>query len=104
MKAVFKRYNTGAPFFTFTKGKKYDVNEMGFVIDDNGSHVSIVNGAYDFEIIEDDYFIKEPESLKYFINDIHVEKGFFYESLGELNEAERLGVKVPSIKFEIKFE
>lgn len=104
MKAVFKRYNIGFPFFTFTKGNKYDVNHIGFVIDDNGRYVSINSGAYEFEIIEDDYFIKEPASLKYFINDIRVDKGFFYESIGELNEAERLGVKVPSVKFEIKFE
>ena len=106
MKAVFKYYSSIAHAFNFTKGKVYDVKFLndGLIstVDDNGDEVVMVNGvSYNFDIIND---TTEKASLKYFINDIPVEKGFFYESIGELNEADRLGVKVSSVKFEIKFE
>lgn len=107
MKAVFKGYNKIEHFFNFTKGNVYDVNILNDGLiqanDDDGHEVVLANGAtYSFDIIND--FIKKPASLKYFINDIPVERGFFYESIDELNEATRIGVKVPSIRFEIKFE
>ena len=107
MKAVFKYYSSIAHAFNFTKGKVYDVKFLNDgliqVTDDDGHEVVLVNGvSYNFDIIND--FIEELASLKYFINGIQVEKGLFYESLGELNEADRLGVKVSSVKLEIKFE
>lgn len=106
MKAVFKGYNKIAHAFNFTRGKVYDVNFLndGLIsaIDDDGNEVVMVNGvSYIFDIINEK---AENAGLKYFMNDISVEKGFFYESLGEINEADRLGVKVLSVKFEIKFE
>lgn len=108
MKAVFKGSNSIAHAFNFTKGKVYDVNfwsdglRLISTIDDDGNEVSMVNGVtYNFDIIND---TTENASLKYFINDIQVEKGFFYESIDELNKACSLGAKVSSVKFEIKFE
>lgn len=107
MKAVFKYYSSVAYAFNFTKGKVYDVNILNDgliqVTDDNGHEIVLANGvSYNFDIIND--FIEEPASLKYFINGNLVNKGYFYESFYELNEADRLGVKVCSVKFEIKFE
>lgn len=106
MKAVFKYYSSIEPAFNFTKRKLYDVNVLNdgiiSIIDDDGNHVVINNGTYyNFDIIND---TEGKASFKYFINDIPVEKGFFYESIGELNEADRLGVKMSSVRFEIKFE
>lgn len=107
MKAVFKGYNKIAHLFNFTKGDVYDVNILnnGLIktTDDNGCEVFTANGdIYSFDIIND--FIEEPASLKYFINGNLVTKGYFYESIGEVNEASRLGVNTSSVKFEIKFE
>lgn len=106
MKAVFKGYNKISHAFSFTKGKVYDVKFLNdgliSIIDDNGDEVVMINGVcYNFDIIND---TTEEAGLKYFINDIKVERGFFYESIGEINEADRIGVKVSSIRFEIKFE
>ncbi|ATE86116.1 hypothetical protein Sd1_gp50 [Shigella phage Sd1] len=108
MKAIFKGYKMDDSFFNFTKGMKYQINDgykCKFVIDDNGCRVSIDNSSvYDFEIVEDDDLFEEPASLKYYINGNLVQKSYFYELIGELNEADRLGAKVSSVKFEIKFE
>lgn len=108
MKAVFKGYKVDKHFFEFTKDKKYHINNgynYKFVIDDKGRHMQIDGSSvYDFEIVEDDDDSRDTARLKYFINDVPVEKGFFYELLGEINEADRLGVRVLSVNFEIKFE
>lgn len=111
--AIFVGYKNKDHAFNFTKGMKYPIRAgFGFeyITDDDNHDVSLNDATrciYDFFIsdseVSSDLFEK-PASLKYLINDIQVEKGFFYESLGELIEAERLGVKVPSVNFEIKFE
>lgn len=114
MEAIFKGYNSEGHVFEFTNGKSYPVIAGGkfknYIIDDNGVYYSIEhkNSSYEFVLVSgscvDSDLVDCNKTLKYFINDIQVEKEFFYESLSELTEAERLGVKVLSVKFEIKFE
>lgn len=111
-KAIFIGYKHQNDFYKLKKGKEYEVKSAcgyEYVIDDSGLLVPF-GGIYDtciFKLCDsicDSDNIKEPPELKYFINGNLVTKGYFYESLGEVNEADRLGVKVLSIKFEIKFE
>lgn len=118
-KATFVRYQPETLFGgigVFTEGKDYDLevvdNQKNYaVIDDLGVVIkfsSLVSKYYVFNRLGITYkapeVTKEQASLKYFINGKSVSKGYFYESLGELNEADKLGVKVSSVKFEIKFE
>lgn len=117
-KAKFITYKPSATASTgyFTQGKEYDievVDNNGYysVIDDLNEEIkfkSLFLGGYEFEVVpSQNNKIKvkdEKRKLKYFINGNLVTKRYFYESLGEVNEAESLGVKVSSVKFEIKFE
>lgn len=118
MKIIFNGYKGKNKFDCITIGGTYNAKDLGggyySITDDDGMSMIIDIKNYDIEFINEEYFIKEPTmlkcsveepaSLKYFINGNLVTKGFFYESLGELNEADRLGAKVSSVKFEIKFE
>lgn len=107
MKAIFKGYNNSVAnhAFKFTKGKSYPVKFKYYIVDDEGFYYSTIhkNSSYEFEFVSND-FAEEPAHLKYFINGNTVTKGYFYESIGELNQAEKIGVKVSSVNFEIKFE
>lgn len=112
-KATFIDYKNGKHAFNFTKGKSYTIRRgfgYEYITDDDDYDLpfnDVTRCTYDFFIsdseVSSDLF-EEPASLKYFMNDFEVEKGFFYKSIGELNEAGSLGVKVPLVNFEIKFE
>ena len=113
-KAIFIGYKADEHAFNFTKGNEYIVKQgcnYEYITDDHGYDVSPFNRAlsriYEFSVSESEALCdptNETARFKYFINGSLVTKGCFYESLGELNEAEKLGAKVSSIKFEIKFE
>lgn len=118
-KAIFNGYKQKGHIFNFTAGNEYIVTQRfghDYVTDDDGYDIPLIphSYVYDFIIANEEYFIKEPAMvncsaeepahLKYFINGNLVTKSYFYESIGELNEADKLGAKVSSVKFEIKFE
>ncbi|UGO52637.1 hypothetical protein OPT79_2 [Klebsiella phage vB_KpnD_Opt-79] len=116
-KAKFVNYKTPASGYIgiFTPGREYKLdvieNDRYYrTYDDYGVEVkfnSLFLDNYVFERVSDSELfdmIEEPASLKYYINGNLVQKSYFYELIGELNEADRLGAKVSSVKFEIKFE
>lgn len=112
-KAIFVGYKSNEHAFNFTKGKSYTIRQgfgYEYITDDDDYDVPFndaIDYNYDFLVSENGALpelVEEPAHLKYFINGNLVTKGYFYESLGEVNEADRLGAKVSSVKFEIKFE
>lgn len=112
--AKFVNYKTTASgdIGVFTPGKKYELEVIENNIyyrtyDDYGVEVkfsSLVSALYEFERVINAADEDEPASLKHFINGNLVTEGYFYESIGEVNEASRLGVNTSSVNFEIKFE
>lgn len=111
--AIFVGYKEKDNVFNFTKGKTYPIRDglgIEYITDDDDYDVpfnDVTRCTYDFFISDSEVssdLSEKPASLKYLINGIQVEKLFFYESIGELNEAGNLGAKVSSVNFEIKFE
>lgn len=114
MKIIFKGYKGRNQFECLTIGGQYKVRPLGggyYSINDDedmGMIIDIKNYDIEFTYEGGDFcgssISDEKLSYKYLINENIVDKRCFYESLMIVIDAERLGVKVPSLKLEIKLE
>lgn len=108
MKIIFKGYKGRNKFECLTIDGVYKAQPLGggyySIRDDEDMGMIIDIKNYNFEFIDEDNVIASHEAvLKYLINGNQVTKGYFYQCIGEIIEAKKLGVSC-LVDFEIHFD